>query len=288
MDIGIGIGNTLLGMDGLTMVKWARLAEARGFSSLASIGRVAWPGYDELAAFAAAAAVTGRIELLTDVLLAPTYGTARLAKLTASVDRLSNGRLTLGLGVGARPDDYEAAEQDFTTRGKRFDEQLESLHESWAGRPPQGATQPVGPTTVRKRIPILFGGDPTRAARRAVRWDGGFTVGGAPPEMAAGKIETFRAAYDKIGGLGNPRVVCLTYFGLGEDEAESIRQLRAYYAFAGERAEWIAKAAVRSADDVRARIDAFREIGADELIFSPSVPDADQVDLLGDAVGLPG
>jgi alkanesulfonate monooxygenase SsuD/methylene tetrahydromethanopterin reductase-like flavin-dependent oxidoreductase (luciferase family) len=288
VDLGIGIGNTLLGMDGLTMVKWARLAEARGFSSLASIGRVAWPGYDELAAFAAAAAVTGRIELLTDVLLAPTYPTARLAKLTASVDRLSNGRLTLGLGVGARPDDYVAAEQDFTTRGKRFDEQLEALHESWAGRPPQGATQPLGPTTVRERIPILFGGDPTRAARRAVRWDGGFTVGGAPPEMAAGMIETFRAAYDKIGGMGNPRVVCLTYFGLGETEEESIRQLRAYYAFIAERAEWIAKAAVRSADDVRVRIDAFREIGADELIFRPSVPDTDQVDLLADAVGLPG
>ena len=288
MDIGIGIGNTLLDMDGLALIRWARLAEARGFSSLASIGRVAWPGYDELAAFAAAAGVTGRIELLTDVLLAPTYGTARLAKLTASVDRLSSGRLTLGLGVGARPDDYEAAEEDFTIRGKRFDEQLEALHESWAGHPPKGASQPVGPATTRGRIPILFGGDPTRAARRAVRWDGGFTFGGAPPEMAAGMVETFRVAYDEAGGAGTPRVVCLTYFGLGDNEEESIRQLRAYYAFIAERAEWVAKSAARSADEVRARIDAFREIGADELVFTPSVPDVDQVDLLADAAGLAG
>jgi alkanesulfonate monooxygenase SsuD/methylene tetrahydromethanopterin reductase-like flavin-dependent oxidoreductase (luciferase family) len=288
VDIGIGIGNTLLDMDGLTMVKWARLAEARGFSSLASIGRVAWPGYDELAAFAAAAAVTGRIELLTDVLLAPTYPTARLAKLTASVDRLSNGRLTLGLGVGARPDDYEAAEVDFSARGERYDDQLEALHESWAGHPLKGSTQPVAPTTTRGRIPILFGGDPTRAARRAVRWEGGFTIGGAPPEMAAAMIETFRAAYSEAGGSATPRVVCLTYFGLGGHEAESIRQLREYYAFIAERAEWVAKSAARSADEVRARIDAFREIGADELIFTPSVPDSDQVDLLADAAGLPG
>jgi alkanesulfonate monooxygenase SsuD/methylene tetrahydromethanopterin reductase-like flavin-dependent oxidoreductase (luciferase family) len=98
----------LLDMDGLTLVKWARLAEARGFSSLASIGRVAWPGYDELAAFAAAAAVTGRIELLTDVLLAPTYGAARLAKLTASVDRLSNGRLDLSSEYGTLAVGHEA------------------------------------------------------------------------------------------------------------------------------------------------------------------------------------
>jgi alkanesulfonate monooxygenase SsuD/methylene tetrahydromethanopterin reductase-like flavin-dependent oxidoreductase (luciferase family) len=286
VDIGIGIGNTLLDMDGPTLIEWARRAEARGFSSLASIGRVAWPAYDELPAFAAAAAVTERIELLTDVLLAPTYGTARLAKLTASVDRLSNGRLTLGLGVGARPDDYEATEEDLTARGRRYDRQLEALHESWAGRPPKGATQPFGPTTTRGRIPILFGGDPNRAAGRAVRWDGGFTIGGAPPEMAAGMVETFRGAYSEAGGTGTPRVVCLTYFGLGDHEAESIRQLRAYYAFIAERAEWVAKSAARSADEVRVRIDAFREIGADELIFSPSVPDVDQVDLLADAAGL--
>jgi hypothetical protein len=51
-------------------------------------------------------------------------------------------------------------------------------------------------------------------------------------------------------------------------------------------AEWVAKSAVRSVDEVRARIDTFRETGADELIFSPSVPDVHQVDLLADAAGL--
>jgi len=99
-------------------------------------------------------------------------------------------------------------------------------------------------------------------------------------------VETFRAAYGEAGGAGTPRVVCLTYFGLGDNEEESIRQLLAYYAFIAERAEWVAKSAARSADEVRARIDAFRELGADELIFTPSVPDVDQVDLLADAAGL--
>src|SRR6266545_2140901 len=68
----------------------------------------------------------------------------------------------------------------------------------------------------------------------------------------------------------------------------AIRQLRAYYAFIAERAEWVAKSAVRTAEEVRSRIDAFREIGVDELIFSPSVPDVDQVDLLADAAGFAG
>jgi len=106
--------------------------------------------------------------------------------------------------------------------------------------------------------------------------------------MAAGMVETFRAAYGEAGGTGTPRVVCLTYFGLGDHEAKAIRQLLAYFAVLAERAERVAKSAVRTAEDVRTRIEAFREIGADELIFSPSFPDLDQVELLADAVGLAG
>lgn len=284
MDVGIGIGNTLLGMPGPTLLEWARRAEARGFSTLASIGRAAWPGYDELVAFAAAAAVTERIGLLTDVLLAPTYDTARLAKLSASVDAISGGRLTLGLGVGARPDDFEVTGRPMPGRGSRFDEQLVALHESWAGRAPEGSSQPFGPATVRGRIPLLFGGDAARAARRALRWDGGLTIGGAPPETAGPAISTFRESYASLGGSGTPRVVCLAYFGLG-DEEESIRQLRAYYAFAGPYADRVASGAARTAEEVRARVEAFEAAGADELVFVPSVPHADEVDRLADALG---
>jgi hypothetical protein len=71
----------------------------------------------------------------------------------------------------------------------------------------------------------------------------------------------------------------------GYDELAAFAAL-AYYAFIAERAEWVAKSAARSADEVRARIEAFRELGADELIFSHSVHEVDQVDLLADAAGL--
>jgi alkanesulfonate monooxygenase SsuD/methylene tetrahydromethanopterin reductase-like flavin-dependent oxidoreductase (luciferase family) len=268
VDVGIGIGNVLLGMGGGTLVEWARRAEARGFSSLGTIGRLVWPTYDELAALAAAAAVTERIGLVTDVLLAPTYDTARLAKLTASVDAISDGRLTLGVGVGARGDDYEASGQDMHRRGRRLDRQLEELHESWAGGSVEGFSTAFGPTVPRGRIPLLFGGGPERAATRA-----------AP----AGMVRAFRAAHASAGGSGAPRVVCLTYVGLG-DEAESLRQLRAYYAVLGDRAEMIARSAARSPEDVRSRVRAYETLGADELIFMPTVPDADEVDRLADAL----
>ncbi|HEX6230837.1 MAG TPA: hypothetical protein VF029_03930, partial [Actinomycetota bacterium] len=164
-----------------------------------------------------------------------------------------------------------------------LDRQLEALHESWAGRSALGASTSLGPATVRGRIPLLFGGDPTRAGARAARWDGGFTIGGAPAAAAAGMVQAFRESYAAVGGRGVPRVVCLAYFGLG-DEEESLRQLRAYYAFGGDRAETIAAGAARSADEIRARLEAYEAMGADEVVFSPSVPDPDQVDRLAEIV----
>jgi alkanesulfonate monooxygenase SsuD/methylene tetrahydromethanopterin reductase-like flavin-dependent oxidoreductase (luciferase family) len=258
--------------------------QARGFSSLATIGRVAWPGFDELAALAAAAAVTSRIGLLTDVLLAPTYDAARLAKLTASVDALSAGRLTLGLGVGARPDDFPAVGRDFHARGRIFDEQLGRLHESWAGQGSALGPTPFGPATLRGRIPVLFGGDPVRAARRAARWEGGYTVGGAPAEAAEGMLAAFKGAFRQVGGTRTPRTVCLAYFGLDERDEESRRQLLAYYGYVGDRAQAIATGAARTAEQVRDRVEAYRRLEIDELVFVPSVPEVDQVDLLADLV----
>jgi alkanesulfonate monooxygenase SsuD/methylene tetrahydromethanopterin reductase-like flavin-dependent oxidoreductase (luciferase family) len=286
VQIGIGIPNTVLGTQGSTIVEWAKRAEARGFSTLATIGRVAWAGYDELVALAAAAGATERIGLLTNVLLAPAWPAALLAKETASLDQLSGGRFTLGVGVGSRPDDFAAADVDFSSRGRRFDELLEVLHASWRGEPIDGFDRPFGPTALHGRVPLLFGGDPARAARRVVRWGAdGFTIGGAPPDVAAQAAETFRNAFADEGGVGTPRVVCLTYFSLGDEHRdESVAYLRAYYASIGEYAEMIAQGAARDEDDIRSRIETYEAGGVDELILDPSVPHVDQVDRLGDVV----
>ena len=89
MDIGIGIPNTVQGATGSDLLEWARRADSAGFSSLATIGAVSYPGYEELTLLAAAGAVTERIRLLPNVLIAPARSTAELAKQAASVDQLS-------------------------------------------------------------------------------------------------------------------------------------------------------------------------------------------------------
>ncbi len=91
MDIGVGIPNTVPGASGPQLLDWARRAEAAGFSSLATIGAVSYPGYEELTLFAAAGAVTERIRFLPNVLIAPARSTAELAKQAASVDQLTGG-----------------------------------------------------------------------------------------------------------------------------------------------------------------------------------------------------
>jgi alkanesulfonate monooxygenase SsuD/methylene tetrahydromethanopterin reductase-like flavin-dependent oxidoreductase (luciferase family) len=286
VQIGIGLPNTVLEVPGRLLVDWARRAQERGFSSLATIDRIAYPSYDSLTALTAAAAVTDRIGLLTNVLLAPLYQPVHLAKVTACLDQISDGRLTLGLGVGGRPDDYQLTGRSFGDRGRRLDADLELLHHAWAGEPVAGGRFPVGPPTRRGRIPLLIGGQPALAAPRAVRWGAGFTIGGAPPEMAAGAIQEFKTAWEQAGGSGRPRVVALAYFSLGEEHTEeSLRNLRSYYGFLGDWAEQIASGAPRTPAAVRETAAAFAEAGVDELVLDPTVADLDQVDRLADAVG---
>ena len=286
MRIGVGLPNTMLDVPGRLLVDWARRAEARGFSSLATIDRVAYPSYDSLTALTAAAAVTERIGLLTNVLVEPLYHPVLLAKVTACLDQISQGRLTLGLGVGGRPDDYQLAERSFGDRGRRFDADLELLHQSWAGQPVAGSEFPVGPPTTRGRVPLLIGGQSGLAAPRAARWGAGFTIGGAPPEMAAGAIQEFKAAWEQAGGSGRPRVVVLAYYSLGEEHTEeSLHNLRSYYGFLGDWAGQVASGASRTPEVVRRAAAAFQEAGVDELVFDPTVADLDQVDRLADEVG---
>jgi alkanesulfonate monooxygenase SsuD/methylene tetrahydromethanopterin reductase-like flavin-dependent oxidoreductase (luciferase family) len=116
MKIGIGLPNPVPNTEGETLVEWAWRAEQAGFSTLATIDRIVYPSYDSLISLAAAAAVTERIGLMTNILIAPVRNEVLVAKEAASVDRLSAGRLTLGLATGGRRDDYSAVGNGFETR----------------------------------------------------------------------------------------------------------------------------------------------------------------------------
>src|SRR5437764_9861757 len=149
MKIGIGLPATIPGTEGTRILDWAKKADSGPFSSLSILDRLIYPNYESLITLAAVAGVTQRIRLITTVLLAPLRNPALLAKQAASLDALSSGRLTLGLGIGGREDDYLAAAVSFKSRGKRFEEQLETMKHIWSGQPLGDKVGSIGPTTVQ-------------------------------------------------------------------------------------------------------------------------------------------
>src|SRR2546423_11821456 len=142
MDIGIGLPNSVLGVDRRGVVDWAREAEGAGFASLGTIGRIAYDNYECLISLAAAAAVTEKVRLTTDILISPLRQTALLAKQAATIDHLSGGRMVLGIAVGGREDDYELSEVDFHKRGAIMDRQLAELTSLWNRATQGGAFGP--------------------------------------------------------------------------------------------------------------------------------------------------
>jgi alkanesulfonate monooxygenase SsuD/methylene tetrahydromethanopterin reductase-like flavin-dependent oxidoreductase (luciferase family) len=167
MEIGIGLPATIPGISRDELLAWARRADERGFSSVGTIDRLVYPNLEPLVTLAAASAVTERIRLTTDILLVPIRGNgAILAKQAATLEALSNGRLTLGVAPGARPDDFEATRTPYHRRGRLMDECLEEMKRVWAGDK-RGFAGAIGPPRARDRGPeLLVGGSVEASARR--------------------------------------------------------------------------------------------------------------------------
>ncbi|HEU4392897.1 MAG TPA: LLM class flavin-dependent oxidoreductase [Solirubrobacterales bacterium] len=279
MDVAISLPNAVPGATGEQLVEWARRAEARDFSSLGTIDRIAYDNYEPLAALAAAAAVTERIGLCTSVLLGPLRpNAALLAKQALSLNALSGGRFTLGIGLGGREDDYEVSGLETKGRGKQLDAMLERMQEIWAG-------EEVGPSLAGAPRLVLGGGADASFAR-AARFGEGWMAAGSPPEQYAPMAAKARAAWSEAGREGEPRLMGLAYFALGDSpEADAEASLGDYYAWLGEGiVAYIVESTAKDAETVRRYVSGFAEAGCGELIFCPSSSDPAQVDLLADAI----
>ena len=281
MDIGVALPNAVPRTTGAQLTEWARRAEQRGFSTLGTIDRIVYDNYEPLIALAAAAAVTERIGLATTVLLAPLRtNTVELAKQARSVNALSDGRLTLGIGLGARDDDYQASNVELKGRGKRLDAMLEEMEAVWAG-------DVVGPSAGGAPR-LILGGHAEASYARTARFGDGWIAAGSGPEQAREGAEKARAAWREAGREGEPHIMALAYFSLGDRAEENMREnLMDYYAWLGEPiAAMIGNSAARDAETVKRYVSAYEDFGCDELVFCPSASDAEQVDLLADAAGL--
>lgn len=139
--------------------------------------------YEALMCCAAMAAATERCRVGTAVMVLPQRNVLEVAKMAATLDRLSGGRLALGVGAGWSSHEFAALGYDFEARGRRFDEMLQVLHACWSGRPPafEGQEVVVPPGVVLQPtprqpagVPLLVGGMTRPARRRAARHGDGW------------------------------------------------------------------------------------------------------------------
>lgn len=281
MNVGVGLPSAVPSTPPEVLMAWAGRAEDAGFSSLGVVDRTRYESYDPMTTLAAAAAVTSDIGLLTMVVIGPLRNNAVLAKEAATIDAVSGGRFTLGLAVGARTEDYDAAGVASRRRGARLTEQLADLRGFWERDEVSGMTDSGwGP-------PVVVGGMNDASFLRAARYADGYVHGGGPPrtfERAVSKVET---AWNDLGRTGRPRLLAQGYFALG-DRAEVDRgraYMRDYYAFTGPFAERIAEGMLATPQAVAQFVRGYAEAGCAELVLLPAVAQIEQVDRLADVIG---
>jgi alkanesulfonate monooxygenase SsuD/methylene tetrahydromethanopterin reductase-like flavin-dependent oxidoreductase (luciferase family) len=283
MKIGIGIPNQVRDIDPTHIPEWASRAEAAGFSALGTVGRFAYPGVADSVTLAAAAAVTSSIELISNVLLAPTWPAELLAKELAGIDGISGHRLTIGLGIGGRADDFVSEGLASAARGKRVDRDLEIYRDVWAGNLVGGGPNPAV-TSHARQVPMLFGGSTGIPMARMAKWGTGYIGGSMPASMVAEAFDGARAAWKDAGREGEPRLVAIAYYVVNDPD-KGRANVHDYYSFLGdETADFITSAAAVGPDGIKDAIKAFEEIGADDLIFNPTVDDLDEIGRLAELV----
>ncbi|MEU5903573.1 LLM class flavin-dependent oxidoreductase [Micromonospora sp. NPDC047527] len=169
MEIGVNVPNFAPGTDPEVLRRWAQTVEGLGFDLLLVSDHIVItpdvaeqypaPFYEPFTTLSFLAGVTRRVKLGTTVLIVPYRHPLLTARMAANLNRLSGGRLVLGVGVGWARQEFEALGVPFRQRGALTDEYLRTIREAWRDTADY-ATPP---------IPIWVGGNSDAGIRRAVR-----------------------------------------------------------------------------------------------------------------------
>jgi alkanesulfonate monooxygenase SsuD/methylene tetrahydromethanopterin reductase-like flavin-dependent oxidoreductase (luciferase family) len=251
--------------------RWAAEAERAGFESVGVIDRLIYDNLDPLTALAAAAGSTSKIGLTSTVVnVCWRNNPVLLAKQLSSVQRLSGGRLTAGLGMGGWPLDYKASGVPLAGRGALFDSALAVLEAAWdatGGRPR-----------------VLLGGIVAASFARAAT---AMSDGWVAPLFGLALLEDGTAAvakaWSEAGRDGRPRVVTGRYFNLGPGaDATADEYVLHYYGadyFEAARADTLT-----GAEQLREELSRLSDAGCDEVLLFPCSSELRQIELLAEAV----
>lgn len=281
-------------LDASVLETWARTVDEGPFSALAWGERIAFGNPDSLTLLGALAAWTTRVRLVTTVIVPQLHDPVLLAKALATGDLLCGGRLTVGLGVGGRQEDYHAVGADLATQTRRdMAERVAVMKRVWAGEKITGSVLPVGPSPVQPGgPPLLVGSIGPKTIRSAAAWADG--LAGTTLDLDVDKqnelYDVARQAW-AAAGKGKPHLATSFWFAFGapeESRAQVHRHLRRYMNWIP--AEFVdAMAPVTgwagSEDELLAVLRKFEQIGTDEVQLIPTSSDLDQVRRAADVAG---
>ena len=281
-------------VDATVLENWARAIDEGPFSSLCWGERIAFENPDNLTLLGALAAWTNRVRLLTTVIVPQLHDPVMLAKGLASGDVLSGGRLTVGLGVGGRHEDYHAVGADPATQTMRaMAERVAVMKRVWAGEKITESVLPVGPAPVQPGGPPLFiGSIGPKTIRSAAGWADG--LAGTTLDLDVAKQnELFDVARDAWARAGKPKPHLVTsfWFAFGPHEqarAQVHRHLRRYMNWIP--AEYVDAMAPMTGwagnkDELLAVLQKFEGIGTDEVQLIPTSSDLDQLRRAAEVAG---
>ncbi|HEY1298283.1 MAG TPA: TIGR03619 family F420-dependent LLM class oxidoreductase [Chloroflexota bacterium] len=247
MQFGAGLPITAMN-DVIALRDFTQALDGAGFDVLSSAGHLlavpaerytdrpqatyAGPFHDPFVVFGYLAAVTQRIHFRPSILILPLYPTAIVAKQSAELQHLSQGRFELGIGISWNTAEYQALGQDFATRGRRLEEQVNVLRRFWSEpyvtfSGTWHTLEGVGLNRVPGApIPIWLGGSDDRVLRRAARVADGF-MPLSDPFTAIPQVQAYlREAGREVAGFGFTGRV-LAGPGGASEWIESARKLQA-------------------------------------------------------------
>lgn len=290
MDVGVGLPTNLRGTSKEIVLRWAKFAEDAGFASLCMGERLTYSGYDWVLALTAAASVTQRIRLISNVIILPIHPPGVVAKQALSLDDYSGGRFTLGVGLGTPLDDYDVAPSPRAGRGKRLEESLRTLRALFEGQSLIPGTRAIGPAPLRRGgPPILLGSNGLKALRRVGPFtDGAITWSfGADPAEARRMFDAAEDSWHEHGRPGKPRLVCGCYYSAGPRAKEDLAAyFREYYpnVLPGQVEQLLSAVRTTTPEAIRDTVRRMEDVGCDEFIFVPVKPDMAHVEGLAEIV----
>lgn len=280
-------------LDAAILKAWARRVDSGPFSSLCWGERIAFDNPDSLTLLGAMSAWTDRVRLVTTVIVAQLHDPVMLAKALATSDVLSGGRVTVGIGVGGRQEDYDAVGADFSTRTMRgMAERVAVMKRVWAGEKVTESVLPVGPPPVQPGgPPLLVGAIGPKTIRSAAAWADG--VAGTTLDLDLAKQSAlFDVARDAWAAADKPKPHLATSFwfavGAGDEpRAQVHRHLRRYMNWIP--AEFVDAMAPTTGwagtdDELLDVLRGFEAIGTDEVHLIPTSSNIDQLRRVADVV----